>query len=226
MIIVSPARSITKSSEFYLKLDFEILAYQNRHYAMSNGIKVELNTDSFSRPGLRFLVKSYQEAKDKLENYGPLHFSENEFILSDPSGIRIYISDKPDTADSKKPESNSILGNFAGVSIESTDMSKSLEFYTSLGFKTESGNPEAGWLSLKDSSGNSISIMKANSCPHSFFNPSLTFFNSGKNIEVIDKIRQVNIPIKEEVTVFNKEGIVDNVILQDPGGIGFFVFND
>ena len=29
-----------------------------------------------------------------------------------------------------------------------------------------------------------------------------------------------------KITQFNKEGIVDNVIIRDPGGYGFFIFND
>ena len=33
-------------------------------------------------------------------------------------------------------------------------------------------------------------------------------------------------PITEEITCFNSEGIADNVVLRDPGGTGFFIFND
>jgi hypothetical protein len=43
---------------------------------------------------------------------------------------------------------------------------------------------------------------------------------------VIQKIRDLNIPITEEITAFNTECIVDNVIIRDPEGFGFFVFND
>ena len=68
--------------------------------------------------------------------------------------------------------------------------------------------------------------MAANSCPHLFFNPSLTYFNSGRNPEVIAGIRAAGIPISEEITIFNKEGRVDNIIIRDPGGYGFFLFND
>lgn len=46
------------------------------------------------------------------------------------------------------------------------------------------------------------------------------------NLAVIKKIRELNIPIVEEISTFNKEGIVDNIIIRDPGGYGFFIFSD
>ena len=58
------------------------------------------------------------------------------------------------------------------------------------------------------------------------YNPSLTYFNGGKNLPVNAAIREAGIPITEEITHFNEDGIVDNVILRDPGGYGFYIFND
>ena len=71
-----------------------------------------------------------------------------------------------------------------------------------------------------------ITLMKPMTCPHLFFNPSMTYFNGKKNLSIIEKIRQLNIPIAEEITHFNNEGIADNMIIRDPGGYGFFIFND
>ena len=68
--------------------------------------------------------------------------------------------------------------------------------------------------------------MKTGSCPHLFFNPSLTYFNGAKNLSIIQQIKTLQIPITEEITHFNKEGIVDNIIIRDPGGLGFFLFSD
>jgi hypothetical protein len=36
----------------------------------------------------------------------------------------------------------------------------------------------------------------------------------------------LDIKVEEEITAFNPDGIIDNVILRDEGGYGFFVFND
>ena len=64
-------------------------------------------------------------------------------------------------------------------------------------------------------------------CPHLFFNPSLTYFNGKENNpKVIKRLRELKITITEEITHFNDKGIADNVIICDPGGYGFFIFND
>ena len=52
------------------------------------------------------------------------------------------------------------------------------------------------------------------------------YFNGKNNLEIIEKIRSEGIEFTQEITEFNKEGIVDNVILRDPGGYGFFLFSD
>ena len=71
-----------------------------------------------------------------------------------------------------------------------------------------------------------MSIMAYQVCPHQFITPSISFLNAGQNISIINAIRALNIPILEEISVFNEKGLVDNIIIQDPGGFGFFVFND
>jgi hypothetical protein len=96
-----------------------------------------------------------------------------------------------------------------------------------LGFDKTYGNGEQGWLSLQNENGFSISLIALFSCPHLFYNPSLSYFNGkeGKP-KVILQIRDLKIPITEEITAFNNNGIVHNIIIRDPGGLGFFVFND
>ena len=105
-------------------------------------------------------------------------------------------------------------------------MTKSAKFWSIFGYEITTGKEEQGWIVMTKEGFLPISIMKPFACPHLFFNPSLTYFNGGNNLPVIKKIRNLGIPITEEITEFNKEGIVDNVIVRDPGGLGFFVFND
>ena len=47
-----------------------------------------------------------------------------------------------------------------------------------------------------------------------------------KNKEIIENIKQVELPIEEEVIFSAEEKIAQNIILKDPGGLGFFIFND
>ena len=79
---------------------------------------------------------------------------------------------------------------------------------------------------MKSEAGDSISLLQAQQCPHLLFNPSLTYFNGFHNLEIIESIKKHNIEITEKVTEFNSKGEVDNIILRDSGGLGFFIFND
>ena len=118
---------------------------------------------------------------------------------------------------------SSVLGNNMGLSLETTDFEKSNQIWQAVGFKK---SDQQGWVVFKNEDGLIVSLMKPNNCPHLFFNPSLTCFNGAANPDIIQKIRDLDIPITEEITQFNKQGLVDKLILRDPGGYGFFVFND
>ena len=88
------------------------------------------------------------------------------------------------------------------------------------------GNIEQGWVVFQNEEKATVSFMMPNSCPHLFFNPSLNYFNGKNNLAVIEKIKKAEISFTEEITHFNSNGMVDNVIVRDEGGLGFFVFSD
>src|SRR5690606_22019475 len=121
--------------------------------------------------------------------------------------------------------SESVLGNYAGICLELIEISKAASIYEAIGFKLTAGSAESGFASYSLDEF-VVTLMKPLMCPHLFFNPSMTYFN-GKinNPIIIEKVRQLGIPITEEITHFNKEGIVDNIIIRDPGGFGIFVYN-
>lgn len=105
-------------------------------------------------------------------------------------------------------------------------MEKAIQIWQLLDFKQTMGGVEQGWICLTNEAGFTVSLMKPYSCPHLFFNPSLSYFNGADNLAVIEKVRATAIPITQEITHFNPKGIVDNVILRDPSGLGFFIFSD
>ena len=105
-------------------------------------------------------------------------------------------------------------------------MEKSQAVWEAIGFSLTMGTPGDAYIVLENSDGFPVSLMQPLNCPHLFFNPSMTFFNGANNPKIIDKIREAGLPITEEITHFNKQGIVDNIIIRDPGGYGFFLFND
>jgi len=227
MIIQTPTNNLEESLSFYKKLNFKIISDEVPVVVTDGKAIIEINPVRYARAGVKFTTENWSETVSSLEKITPIHKMENGYVFTDTTGSWIYLIEGPEPSPIKvSGESNSVLGNYMGISLETISMSHSHKIWEILGFKVGMGGPDQGWMTMSDESGNSISLMKPNSCPHLFFNPSLTYFNSGKNPEVIAKIREIGIPITEEITHFNKEGIVDNIIIRDPGGFGYFVFND
>ena len=188
---------------------------------------VEIHDGRFTRPGLKVSGTNMKPLAEQLGELVPVIETNEGYLLQDPTGTSIYLTNQPTPNTSYKVETTfSLLGNFAGISLETTDPNKTIAIWKLLGFSKQSGTMDQGWVTLTNSDGLGVSIMKMNSCPHLFFNPSLTYFNGDNNLAVIEKVRRANIPITEEITHFNSEGVVDNIIIRDPGGFGFFVFND
>jgi hypothetical protein len=224
-LIQTPTPYLDASIDFYSKLGFKQIS-ENPIIFSDGKANIEINPNRYARAGLRFFKASWSIEISKLKAIAEIHPTKDGHLLADPSGVWIYLVDGKPGFDLKEEElSFSTLGNYMGISLESTDAKKSFEIYQILGFQLAFGSIDSGFFALS-ANGVSISIMKPNSCPHLFFNPSLTFFNGKNNLEVIAKIRSLPIPITEEITYFNKESIVDNIIIRDPGGLGFFIFND
>lgn len=225
-LIQSPTNSLQDSLEFYKKLGFTIVSTKGNILTDGKAL-LSINPDRFARAGLKLFKSNWQEAVEELQKLTTVIKIEEGYLLGDGSGMWIYLIEQEEGIDFQPEKSSrSILGNFAGLSLESIAIEQSIKILEILGFSYSSGALEQGWVSLSNEDGMSISLMVPNCCPHLFFNPSLTYFNGGKNDVVIDKVRQLEIPIIEEITQFNKEGIVDNIIIRDPGGFGFFLFND
>lgn len=224
-LIQTPTPYLDASIDFYSKLGFKHIS-ENPTIFSDGKANIEINPNRYARAGLRFFKASWSIEISKLKAIAEIHPTKDGHLLADPSGVWIYLVDGKPGFDLKEEElSFSTLGNYMGISLESTDAKKSFEIYQILGFQLAFGSIDSGFFALT-TNGFSISIMKPNSCPHLFFNPSLTYFNGKNNLEVIAKIRSLPIPITEEITYFNKESIVDNIIIRDPGGLGFFIFND
>jgi hypothetical protein len=227
VLLQTPTPDLELSLEFYRKLGFSTLEKDESLVVGADGLAIQVQADRFARAGLQLYRASWKEAVRELRKITEVLSQPYGYLLSDPSGVWLYLREAtcPITKEDIKAES-SVLGNFAGLSLETVDMAKSAQIYQTVGFGLDSGGPEQGWVSYKNDDGLAVSLMGPNCCPHLFINPSLTFFNGGKNLPVIAAIREAGIHITEEITHFNKDGIVDNVVLRDPGGFGIFVFND
>lgn len=225
-IIQTPTPNLKESIKFYQKLNFKMIS--DVPFLISDGKAViEINKENTARAGVKLYQSDWTKEIERLKRLTKVIEIENGYLFADTSGTWFYLLDE--TIAPSFDISNiepSVLGDFAGISLETLDMEKSMQMLEILGFEPTMGGIDKGWIVLSNDAGFGISYMKPMSCPHLFFNPSLTYFNGKNNMKVIEEIRKVNIAITEEITVFNKEGIVDNVILQDNGGLGFFVFSD
>lgn len=224
-IVQTPTPNLDQSLKFYFKLGFKLL--REDPFLMSDGKSVlEINPDRTARSGIKIYSSSWKKEVDLLKEITFVQDLDGGFVLADPSGTWIYLieSDFPYTFNFEDI-SKSVIGNYAGVSLESMDFTKSTTIFETLGFIRTSGNVDHGYVGYS-LNGFELAIMKPLMCPHLFFNPSLNYFNGKDNLAVIQKIRDLEIPITEEITHFNKDGLVDNIIIRDPGGFGFFIFSD
>lgn len=226
--IHTPTNDVQQSIDFYQKLQYQQLNSEPSILFSDGKMIIEINPDRFARAGLIMYQENWEAECDTLAKITTVIDIEDGHLVSDPNGVRVYLMNQIWDKEYDLPETGkTYTGNFAGVSIEATDLKRSQQFWEALGYQHTQGAAEQGWMAFSNGSAIDISLMKSYACPHLFFNPSMTFFNGKENNPIlIEKIRAANIPIAEEITVFNKEGMVDNIIIRDPGGYGFFIFND
>lgn len=214
-----------QSKDYFVKLGFKIVDHENYFIAYDSQMKLLIGYDRKTRPGITLLKEDWSLELEAIKRHTRVVTKEEGYFFSDPSGSWYRLIEGPSLA---VPNTTAacILGNFAGISLETLDIAQSLKLTTSLGFELSAGAIDKGWVSCTDQLGNTISLMTPFSCPHMFLNPSATFFNGKENTQIIANIRSLNISIMEEITAFDPKGQVDNVILREPGGYGFFIFND
>lgn len=222
--IQTPTPKLEQTFEYYKRLGFSHLS----EFIISDGKAIiEINPDRKARLGIKFYQASWKDLVEELMKSITVLKTDEGYMTADPSGTLVYLIETSESLPAIGEEFEpGILGNYMGISIESISMQACQDFYKHFDYLPAMGGADQGWLVLAHKNGTAISIMAPNSCPHLFFSPSLTYFNSGENLAVIEKIRANKVEIVEEISHFNSEGIVDNVIIRDPGGLGFFIFND
>lgn len=226
-IIQAAAPTQEKSQSFYENASFKIEHSGENTYAYCNQLLLLFNDDPLARSGLRFYSDNWERILIDNHIESQMTKTDDGYIIKSPEGCTLYLDlTEAYFIDPPAKTENSLFGSYAGFSLESTNLTHSIAFWKIFDFTVTSGNPAHGYIGLTNPGGFAISIMTYQVCPHLFIIPSLSFFNSGKNLPVIEKIRENGIHILEEITRFNKEGVVDNIIIQDPGGLGFFIFND
>lgn len=224
MILQSPLKST--SLEFFRSLKFQITEFEGERYASDKGIIIRLNPDPDSSPGVMLFRENARDIIPALSEELKVVPTKEGFEFTDPSGTIVTLVESSSLGKSPEVSSGSLAGNLAGITIGLADPPLSIMIWKILGFSIVAGSEDQGWAALADSGGSAISILNMDMCPHKFFNPSLSYFNGDNNMKIIEGIREAGIDIEEEITAFNDKGIVDNIIIREPGGIGFFIFSD
>jgi hypothetical protein len=222
----SPTPRLEKSISFYQQSNFNQFEFGGMPFFSDGKLTIRINPERTSHCGLVILTEDTSSFEKKLSAFQKPIKTESGLVTTCPAGIRIYI-EKSNKSIPTIEEKTPPLVNSMGFSIECTDMHATVAFNKALDYKIWIGKPEVGWLVMQEDGGHAVSLIKAGACPHLFFNPSVSFFNSKEgNPIIIEGLRKRCIPIAEEIKHFNTEGIVNNVIVRDPGGLGFFIFND
>lgn len=222
-LVHTPAPNLAASESFYSRLGFSKLG-ADLNIWQSDACLVELNTDNYARAGIKMFANNWSNIIKQLEKLTSIYPITDGYLCFAPSGTAVYLIEQQHAF--PLGAMTSVLGKYAGLSLESINLEASTQFWEVLGLDLKYGSPEKGWMTFVHSNGLSISLMKPLTCPHLFFNPSLTYFNGKDNLTIIEKVRAAGLKIAQEVTAFNTDNMVDNIILRDPGGYGFFVFND
>jgi len=223
-IINTVAVNLDDSLKFYSALGFEHKLVDDGAYVFDRSVVIHLNSQSSQRLGLSLIQSDWSSELTALQEYSnPIDIGEH-YLISDTSGIHIRLlqshSELPHSA------TNSILGNYSGISIEVIEFNRCKLIWEALGYQQSAGDASKGWIVLSKEDNLDVSLIKAGSCPHIFTNPGLNYFNGKSNLEVIENIRDSAVKIAEEISAFSKIGEVDNVVLQDPAGLTFFLFSD
>ena len=222
-VVQTPASVLQRSLNFYSTLNFHVVLENDPTIVSDGKAFICVNPDKFARPGLRLYSPHWKERVDELSKLTPVKQIPEGYLLSAPSGLWIYLIEKQLEIDlTPKDSSDSILGNYIGVGVETIATAESAEIWRRLGFTQDSPD----WPAYTDENNVTVTFFEPNSCPHLFYNPSLIYFNGKQNRQIIENIQELNIPITEEITHFSNSGCVENIVIRDPAGLGFFIFND
>jgi predicted enzyme related to lactoylglutathione lyase len=144
--------------------------------------------------------------------------SQHHAILQEPNGLLILLISSEVLALSEFPKKpSSFCGTFYEMSLETTDMERSISWWQNVGFKATAR--QKTWCTLDDGK-MKIGLYEKGSCPHAFRNPSLTYFESDM-AKRIEQLKQRGIPF---VQGEGEIGMKGHAIAESPEGQYFFLF--
>ncbi|MEQ8425333.1 MAG: hypothetical protein RIA63_11535, partial [Cyclobacteriaceae bacterium] len=112
---------------FYQKLGFEVLDKTEKVIVTDGQAVIEINPDRYARAGVKLYKNKWTKEVTELKQLTTVHTTKEGFLLSDPSGVWIYLVEgELELKHKPAKESFSALGNYSGLSLESTNISQSV----------------------------------------------------------------------------------------------------
>jgi len=225
-----PVSDLAMSLAFFLSLEYRVLQESDEHAFITDGcIVLHLNARNVPA-GYVFYVSDLKEQLSKLKDSGVscrLSLDEDsayrEILIEAPDKAVLRFLQMADEPHLDEVAPTSICGTHYGIGIMAEDFVGSIEFWEKLGFKLTSGTKESKSYVEMSNGTIPLGIYRVGSCPHTFVNPSLTYFEKDM-ADRIAKAKSAGITFVEEITQFNENGIVDHAIWKSPSGLHAFMF--
>jgi hypothetical protein len=115
----------------------------------------------------------------------------------------------------------SLCGSLYEISLKTKHFSETITFWENLGFKITMGKKEEEKFVTLTCDTITLGIYNPDVCPHFFNNPALTYFELN-SAEIIKNLKSKGIAFRQEIP--NKEGSVEEAILESPDGVHIFLF--
>ena len=148
-IIQTATSDLAKSQSFYTKLGFTLLSEKNPCLFTDGSVVIEINPERYARPALILKDTSWQDIAEKLEKITDVVETNEGFLINEPSGALIHLVETDEFEEFELPKKNSsLLGTFAGISLETIAIKRSIEIWKTLAFTDEKGAIDQGWMSL------------------------------------------------------------------------------
>lgn len=215
------SRQQNEAKIFYDTLGFSTLSTEEGSVRMTDGnLLFDLRSAHTDATLLSYCTNDIPNAVEMAANLEiPVREqSAHHAILEEPNGLFILLAG-PDmispTAMEKKP--SSLCGTFYEISLETSDMERSIVWWQNVGFKATTRKET--WCTLDDGK-IMIGLYQKGSCPHRFKNPSLTYFETDM-AERIQMLKSRGIKFIQEEREIGMEG---HAIAESPDGQFFFLF--
>ncbi|MEQ9415542.1 MAG: hypothetical protein RIF39_17025, partial [Cyclobacteriaceae bacterium] len=158
-LVHTPTNDIKKSLEFYQKLEFKVVTDKTLTLVTDGKALIEINPNRFARAGVKLFKKKWTKEVTRLKKLTVVHKTKEGFLLSDASNVWIYLVEGESKIKTKPAKASySVLGNYAGLSLESLDIVQSVAVWKALGFETN-GSPDQGWVACKNEDDLMVNIM-------------------------------------------------------------------